>query len=77
MSFGEVNSRFIQWYKRNGGYLSDKISFKDYSDERAGRGMVAVEDINVCGNGVKESLRSWHFMLIHQLYYKPASNDSL
>ncbi|CAG8568263.1 3768_t:CDS:10 [Paraglomus occultum] len=46
MSFGEVNSRFIQWYKRNGGYLSDKISFKDYSDEGAGRGMIAVEDID-------------------------------
>lgn len=47
LNFEEINKQFIYWFCSNGGTISPKISFKDYSSENAGRGVVAVDDIEV------------------------------
>lgn len=46
-NFEEINKQFINWFRNNGGTISSKIAFKDYSSENAGRGVVAVDDIEV------------------------------
>ncbi|CAI2181597.1 11898_t:CDS:2 [Funneliformis geosporum] len=45
LNFGEINQKFIDWFCSNGGRISPKIAFNDYSSENAGRGVVAVDDI--------------------------------
>ncbi len=40
---------FILWLKDNGALISTKIGIKNYSDEGAGLGVVALEDIKVNG----------------------------
>ncbi|CAB4386106.1 uncharacterized protein OCT59_022493 [Rhizophagus irregularis] len=45
LNFEEINKQFIHWFCSNGGTISPKISFKDYSSENAGRGVVSVDDI--------------------------------
>ncbi|CAJ0766492.1 8690_t:CDS:2, partial [Entrophospora sp. SA101] len=44
-SFELINESFVDWFCANGGIISPKIAFKDYSNENAGRGMMAVEEI--------------------------------
>ena len=48
LNFEEINQQFINWFYSNGGTISSKIAFKDYSSENAGRGIVAVDNIEVC-----------------------------
>jgi SET domain-containing protein 6 len=38
---------FIQWLQDNGAQISPKIAIKDYSDEGAGLGVVALEAVKV------------------------------
>ncbi|RHZ53480.1 hypothetical protein Glove_441g90 [Diversispora epigaea] len=45
MTFEITNKNFVEWFCSNGGIISSKITFKDYSFENAGRGIVALEDI--------------------------------
>ncbi|CAG8480211.1 828_t:CDS:10 [Funneliformis mosseae] len=45
LNFGEINQKFVEWFCSNGGKISPKIAFKDYSSENSGRGVVAVDDI--------------------------------
>ncbi|KAF9981961.1 hypothetical protein BGZ75_006678 [Mortierella antarctica] len=45
-SFDQVNSTFLTWLEANGATVSKSISLQDYSAEGAGRGVVAVADIN-------------------------------
>jgi SET domain-containing protein 6 len=47
ISFQLINENFINWFCINGGVITPKIAFKDYSNENAGRGLVAVEEIEV------------------------------
>lgn len=35
---------FIDWLASQGAWISPKLAFKDYSEEGAGRGLVALED---------------------------------
>ncbi|KAG0196630.1 hypothetical protein BGX28_009911 [Mortierella sp. GBA30] len=44
--FDQVNSAFLAWLETNGATVSKSISIQDYSAEGAGRGVVAVADIN-------------------------------
>ncbi|CAG8438358.1 9829_t:CDS:2 [Acaulospora morrowiae] len=44
-TFENANKSFTEWFCTNGGMISSKITFKDYSRENAGRGVVAVDDI--------------------------------
>src|SRR2546423_11577639 len=46
-TFDETSIAFIKWFTTNGGMISDKIMFKDYSSEGAGRGLAALADIEV------------------------------
>jgi hypothetical protein len=48
LNFEEINQKFVDWFRSNGGMISQKIAFKDYSSDNAGRGVVAVDDIQVC-----------------------------
>ena len=43
----EVADAFLQWLRDNGATISSKIGIKDYSDEGAGLGVVAIESIKV------------------------------
>ncbi|KAF7732051.1 hypothetical protein EC973_007156 [Apophysomyces ossiformis] len=43
-AFKERGDAFWQWLQKNGASLSDGLAFKDYSDENAGRGVVAMKD---------------------------------
>ncbi|CAO3563871.1 unnamed protein product [Mortierella alpina] len=45
-SFDQVNSTFLAWLEANGATVSKSITLQDYSAEGAGRGVVAVADIN-------------------------------
>ncbi|KAF9289821.1 hypothetical protein BGZ68_008544 [Mortierella alpina] len=45
-SFDQVNSTFLAWLEAHGATVSKSISLQDYSAEGAGRGVVAVADIN-------------------------------
>ncbi|RIA96210.1 hypothetical protein C1645_688125 [Glomus cerebriforme] len=45
LNFEEINQEFINWFCSNGGTISSKIAFKDYSSENAGRGVVAIDNI--------------------------------
>ncbi|KAG0358129.1 hypothetical protein BG005_002723 [Podila minutissima] len=45
-AFDSVNATFLQWLAANGATVSKDISLQDYSAEGAGRGVVAVADIN-------------------------------
>ncbi|RUS23062.1 hypothetical protein BC937DRAFT_92821 [Endogone sp. FLAS-F59071] len=44
-SFEATNTRFLQWLHDHSATISSKIAFKNYSNEGAGRGVVALEDI--------------------------------
>lgn len=46
-AFDSVNATFLEWLAANGATVSKDISLQDYSAEGAGRGVVAVADINV------------------------------
>ena len=48
LNFEKINQKFVDWFCSNGGMISQKIAFKDYSSENAGRGVVAVDNIQVC-----------------------------
>ncbi|KAG0174351.1 hypothetical protein DFQ28_006666 [Apophysomyces sp. BC1034] len=43
-AFKEKGDAFWSWLEQNGATLSDGIEFKDYSNENAGRGVVATKD---------------------------------
>ncbi|ORX91354.1 RuBisCO-cytochrome methylase [Basidiobolus meristosporus CBS 931.73] len=43
--FEQLNENFVRWLKAEGSTFSPKIAFKDYSNEGAGRGVYALEDI--------------------------------
>ena len=43
----ENSDKFLQWLKDSDAYISPKIEIKDYSEEGARLGVVAVEDIKV------------------------------
>lgn len=43
----ENSDHFLQWLKDSNAYISPKIAIKDYSDEGARLGVVAIEDIKV------------------------------
>ncbi|CAG8610715.1 11000_t:CDS:1, partial [Acaulospora colombiana] len=45
--FEAINKNFTEWFCANGGIISSKIAFKDYTFENAGRGVVAIDDIEV------------------------------
>ncbi|KAG0259965.1 hypothetical protein BG011_002241 [Mortierella polycephala] len=45
-AFDKVNSDFLAWLEANGATVSKSIELQDYSAEGAGRGVVAVADIN-------------------------------
>ncbi|KAG0340226.1 hypothetical protein BG000_000391 [Podila horticola] len=45
-AFDSVNATFLEWLAANGATVSKDISLQDYSAEGAGRGVVAVADIN-------------------------------
>ncbi|KAF9956780.1 hypothetical protein BGZ72_002466 [Mortierella alpina] len=45
-TFDQINSTFLAWLEANGATVSKSISLQDYSAEGAGRGVVAVADIN-------------------------------
>ncbi|KAF9178274.1 hypothetical protein BGZ51_003961 [Haplosporangium sp. Z 767] len=45
-AFDKVNSDFLAWLEANGATVSKSIGLQDYSAEGAGRGVVAVADIN-------------------------------
>lgn len=45
--FEQVNTAFLAWLAANGATVSKSIALQDYSAESAGRGVVAVADINV------------------------------
>lgn len=42
---GMSEAAFVEWFRLMGGWLTPKAALKDYSQENAGRGMVALEDI--------------------------------
>ncbi|KAF9097387.1 hypothetical protein BGX29_008096 [Mortierella sp. GBA35] len=44
--FDQVNTAFLAWLEANGATVSKSIALQDYSAEGAGRGVVAVADIN-------------------------------
>ncbi|KAF9955323.1 hypothetical protein BGZ65_003461 [Modicella reniformis] len=44
--FDEVNTAFLGWLEANGATVSKSLSLQDYSAEYAGRGVVAIGDIN-------------------------------
>lgn len=44
--FEQVNTAFLAWLAANGATVSKSIALQDYSAESAGRGVVAVADIN-------------------------------
>ncbi|KAG0379053.1 hypothetical protein BGX24_001857 [Mortierella sp. AD032] len=44
--FEQVNTAFLAWLAANGATVSKSIALQDYSAEGAGRGVVAVADIN-------------------------------
>jgi hypothetical protein len=50
--FEQVNTAFLAWLATNGATVSKSISLQDYSGEGAGRGVVAVADIDVIARGV-------------------------
>ncbi|CAG8484797.1 5250_t:CDS:10 [Diversispora eburnea] len=74
ITFEITNKNFVEWFCSNGGILSSKIAFKDYSFENAGRGIVALEDIEEFNNLYK--INQW-FPLIICLMYESQSKDSL
>lgn len=41
-----VEADFLNWFTGNGAWISPKLAFKDYSEESAGRGMVALESFS-------------------------------
>lgn len=43
----ENSNKFLQWLKDSDAYISPKIDIKDYSEEGARLGVVALEDIKV------------------------------
>lgn len=43
----EHSDKFLQWLKDSDAYISPKIAIKDYSEEGARLGVVALEDIKV------------------------------
>lgn len=45
--FEQVNTAFLSWLAANGATVSKSIALQDYSVEGAGRGVIAVADINV------------------------------
>ncbi|KAG0092369.1 hypothetical protein BGZ93_009264 [Podila epicladia] len=45
-AFDSVNATFLEWLAANGATVSKDISLQDYSAEGAGRGVIAVADIN-------------------------------
>lgn len=45
--FEQVNIAFLTWLATNGATVSKSIALQDYSNESAGRGVVAVADISV------------------------------
>jgi SET domain-containing protein 6 len=46
-NFEQINTAFLDWLKANGTTVSTSIALQDYSAESAGRGVVAIADINV------------------------------
>ncbi|KAF9929839.1 hypothetical protein FBU30_001152 [Linnemannia zychae] len=44
--FDKVNTTFLEWLAANGATVSKSIALQDYSADGAGRGVVAVADIN-------------------------------
>lgn len=45
MDLAEKISRFLQWLQQNGAIISDQISIQDYSDQKMGLGIMAIEPI--------------------------------
>ncbi|CAO3637854.1 unnamed protein product [Cunninghamella blakesleeana] len=45
MTFEEQGSHFLQWLKDNNSTVSESIGLKDYREEGAGRGVVAIKPI--------------------------------
>ena len=45
--FEQANTAFLAWLAANGATVSKSIALQDYSAEGAGRGVIAVADINV------------------------------
>lgn len=43
----EHSAKFLQWLKDSNAFISPKIAIKDYSEEGARLGVVALEDITV------------------------------
>lgn len=43
----EHSDNFLQWLKDSNAFISPKIAIKDYSNEAARLGVVAVDDIKV------------------------------
>lgn len=43
----EHSTAFLQWLKDSNAFISPKIAIKDYSEEGARLGIVAIEDISV------------------------------
>ena len=43
----EHSDKFLKWLKDSGAFISPKIAIKDFSDEGARLGIVALENIKV------------------------------